>query len=313
MIPNVLAQTKDMSREEWLKFRNKGIGGSDASVILGFNKYKSPLQLFLEKTGQIEPEEAGESAYWGNVLEDVVAKEFSIRTRLKVKRKNAILQHPEYPFILANVDRLIVGERTGLECKTASEYLKGEWVDDEIPAQYLIQCQHYMLATGYQSWWIAVLIGGNKFIYKKIERDEEIIHYLIQEEKNFWENHVLANIPPMVDGSEASTNLLKSLYPTAIEGTEINLPLESDTIIQELEETKAELKIAKKRVSELENRLKEMLKDHETGFSSNHIITWEKVVRTDLDKKLLKSEMPDVYEKFEKKSSYRRLGIKKVK
>ena len=107
------------------------------------------------------------SAYFGNVLEEVVAQEFAKRTGLKVQRRNAILQHPAYPWMLANVDRLIVGERIGLECKTASEYLKKEWEGEEIPVTYLLQCQHYMAVTGYEAWWIAVLIGGNKFVYKR--------------------------------------------------------------------------------------------------------------------------------------------------
>lgn len=312
VLPNILASTKNMGREEWLKLRTKGIGGSDASAIVGLNKYKSPVQLFLEKTGQIESEEAGESAYWGNVLEDVVAKEFSIRTGLKVQRKNAILMHPEYPFIIANVDRLIVGKKEGLECKTASEYLKGEWVDDEIPAQYLIQCQHYMLVTGYQSWWIAVLIGGNKFIYKKIERDEEIIQYLLQEEKNFWENHILANIPPMMDGSEASTNLLTKLYPES-EMSAINLPLEADKLISELEEAKEEAKVIDERVSSLENRLKAMLQENEIGVASHHQITWKSIKSFRIDSKRLKAEQPEIYEKYIKESSYRRFGVKELK
>lgn len=165
----ILANTSEMSHEEWLAARRKGIGGSDAAAIAGLNKWKSPVAVYLEKIGQA-PEEnvSSEAAYWGTVLEDVVAQEFSKRTGLKVRRRNAILQHPEHSFMLANVDRLIVGEKAGLECKTASEYLKEEWKDDEVPAQYLIQCQHYMAVTGYDAWWIAVLIGGNKFIYKKL-------------------------------------------------------------------------------------------------------------------------------------------------
>lgn len=311
-VPNILTSTKDMSREEWLSFRTKGIGGSDAATIIGLNKWKSPVQLYLEKTGQIESDEAGESAYWGNVLEDVVAKEFSLRTGLKVKRKNAILQHPEYPFILANVDRLIIGEQTGLECKTASEYLKGEWVDDEVPAQYLIQCQHYMLVTGYQAWWIAVLIGGNKFVYKKIERDEEIIQFLIQEEKNFWENHVLANIPPMMDGSEASTNLLTKLYPESKKSA-INLPLEADTLIKDYEEAKEEEKQIKERVATLENRLKAMMKENEIGMASNHQVTWKTVTSNRIDSKRLKTEQPEIYEKYIKTSSSRRFSVNVMK
>lgn len=311
--PNVFVQTNGISREDWLKYRTAGIGGSDAAAILGLNKWSSPVKVYLEKTGQLESDEAGEAAYWGTVLEDIVAREFSNRTGLKVKRRNAMLQHPEHSFMLANVDRLIVGERVGLECKTASEYLKSEWEEEEIPASYLIQCQHYMAVTGYTAWWIAVLIGGNKFTYKKIERDEEIIQYLIREEKNFWENHVLANIPPMMDGSEASTTLLKSLYPISEPASETELPLEADMLIEELESTKEEAKLFEERINTLENRLKSMIGEHEIGIASDHIVSWKTVTSNRIDSKALKAEQPDIYEKYLKPSTSRRFGVKEAK
>src|SRR5690554_2691682 len=167
----IAANTLDMTREQWLEERRKGIGGSDAAAIAGLSRYRSPIQVYMDKLGLIEPPEENEAMYWGRKLEDIVAEEFSIRTGLKVRRRNAILQHPEYPFMLANVDRLIVGKNEGLECKTTSAYRADEWKDDGIPWEYAIQCYHYMAVTGYKAWWIAALIGGNQFIYKRIERD----------------------------------------------------------------------------------------------------------------------------------------------
>ena len=166
MQAKVLANTLHMDRKAWLEARKQGLGGSDVATIAGLSKWKSQVQVFLEKTQAIEQEDVQSEAYFGNVLEEVVAQEFAKRTGLKVQRRNAILQHPAYPWMLANVDRLIVGERIGLECKTASEYLK-KWEGEEIPVTYLLQCQHYMAVTGYEAWWIAVLIGGNKFVYKR--------------------------------------------------------------------------------------------------------------------------------------------------
>lgn len=224
MQAKVLVNTLNMDHKQWLQARMQGIGGSDVSAIAGLNKWKSPVQVFLEKTQVIKKDDVqSEAAYFGNVLEEVVAKEFSKRTELKVQRRNAILQHPEYPWMLANVDRLIVGEKIGLECKTASEYFKKEWGDEEVPTAYILQCQHYMAVTGYEAWWIAVLIGGNKFVYKKIEREEELIQYIIDIEKSFWQNHVEKNEPPMFDGSEASAELLKHLYPNSIEDSFVSL------------------------------------------------------------------------------------------
>ncbi|WP_141334306.1 YqaJ viral recombinase family nuclease, partial [Brevibacillus borstelensis] len=257
------------------------------------------------------PEEnQSEAAYFGTILEDVVAQEFTRRTGQKVKRRNAILQHPDYPFMLANVDRLIVGERVGLECKTASEYLKSEWEGEEIPAPYLLQCQHYMAVTGYDAWWIAVLIGGNKFVYKKIERDEEIIQFLIGLESDFWNNHVVPQVPPMVDGTEASTELLKKMYPVAVAGSEIHLPSDAELLITEWEVAKANLKTAEERVTELENRLKALLGENEVGVSRTHVVTWRTVTSERVDSKRLAKEQPEIYRQYLKPSVSRRFGIK---
>ena len=307
----VLANTNEMSHEEWLKARRKGIGGSDAAAIAGLNKWKSPVSVYLEKIGQAPEEKVNsESAYWGTMLEDVVAQEFSKRTGLKVRRRNAILQHPEYPFMLANIDRLIVGEKAGLECKTASEYLKGEWKDDEVPAQYLIQCQHYMAVTGYDAWWIAVLIGGNKFVYKKIERDEDIIQYLIQIESDFWNNHVLKKNPPMFDGSDASSDLLKALYPTAKFDDEIELPPDASELIEKYEQAKQEEEEAAIRRKEAENQLKAMLGEYEKAFAGDRIVTWKNVRSSRVDTKLLKEKYPEVYREVSKETISRRFAIK---
>ena len=106
-MPNVLVSAKDMSKKDWLRWRVKGIGGSDASVVCGQNRYKSPVELWMEKTGQIEPKVAGEAAYWGTTLEPLVRAEFVQRTGLPIKHEHAILQHSEYPFMLANLDGIV--------------------------------------------------------------------------------------------------------------------------------------------------------------------------------------------------------------
>lgn len=308
-----VTSTKDMDREMWLQLRRKGIGGSDAAAIAGLSKWKSPVAVYLEKIGQAPLEEAqSEAAHFGTILEDVVAQEFSRRTGLKVKRRYAILQHPDFPFMVANVDRLIIGERTGLECKTASEYLKGEWEGEDIPAPYLLQCQHYMAVTGYSAWWIAVLIGGNKFVHKKVDRDEEIIQYLIQLESDFWNNHVIPQVPPMMDGSDASTNLLKNMYPVGEPASETELPLEADLLIEQLEQAKKEEKAAGNRVAELENRLKAMLGEYETGVASKYIVTWKTITSNRIDNEALAKNHPEIYQKYLKPSVSRRFGVKAV-
>ena len=309
MPPQVLVKTLNMDRNEWLEWRRRGIGGSDAAAVAGLNPWKSPIEVYLDKIGELPKQEDNEKMYWGRVLEDIVAKEFAKRTGKKVRRRNAILQHLEYEFMLANIDRELVGEKVGLECKTASEYTKDEWKDDKVPEQYILQCQHYMAVTGYQGWWIAALIGGNKFIYKYIERDEEIINYLIQIETEFW-RMVENKTPPAVDGSKSSTEVLKILYPESEPDTEIVLPAEAEVLIEEYELAAAEEKKAKERKEEAANKLKALLGEYETGRIGDRLVSWKTVRSNRLDSKALKAAHPEIYQEFARESSHRRFSIK---
>ena len=297
MTAQVLVSTSNMNRKEWLEWRRKGIGGSDAAAIAGLSPWKSPIAVWLEKTGQAEPEEPGEAAYWGTVLEDVVAREFSLRTGLKTRRRNAILQHPKYEWMIANVDRFVVGENIGLECKTTSAYNAKEWEGDEIPAQYIVQVQHYMAVTGAKAWWVAVLIGGQSFLYKKVERDDELIEQLIDIERDFWENHVVPSVPPELDGSPASTELVKRMYPRATLPT-VDLPSQAKDLIADLESVKEEIKLLEERKNEIENKLKSMLGDHEVGRIGDTVVTWKNVESKRIDTKRLKQEKPEIYEQY---------------
>ncbi|WGF40286.1 MULTISPECIES: YqaJ viral recombinase family protein [Lysinibacillus] len=303
--------TADMSRDEWLDARRAGIGGSDVGAIMGFNQYKSAYQVFLEKTGQYHEEVDNEAVYFGNALEDFVAQEFAKRTGKKVRRLNKMLVHPEHDFMLANLDRVVVGERAVLECKTASEYVKDAWEGEEIPASYLCQVHHYLAVTGFEKAYIAVLVGGNKFIWKEIERDEEFIQILIDREKDFWENHVLKDLAPPIDGSDATNELIKKMYPQD-DGTAIMLTKDDDVLLDAIDSISCEIKALEQQKKEYENQLKLKLENASEGHSQRHKVTYKTVVSNHVDSKRLKVEVPDVYEKFIKPSSSRRLTIKKL-
>lgn len=303
--------TADMSRDEWLDARRAGIGGSDVGAIMGFNQYKSAYQVFLEKTGQYHEEVDNEAVYFGNALEDFVAQEFAKRTGKKVRRLNKMLVHPEHDFMLANLDRVVVGERAVLECKTASEYVKEAWEGEEIPASYLCQVHHYLAVTGFEKAYIAVLVGGNKFIWKEIERDEEFIQIIIDREKDFWENHVLKDIAPPIDGSDATNELIKKMYPQD-DGTAIMLTKDDDVLLDAIDSISSEIKALEQQKKEYENQLKLKLENATEGHSQRHKVTYKTVVSNRVDSKRLKVEVPDVYEKFIKPSSSRRLTIKKL-
>lgn len=186
--------TLGIPHEKWLKLRKTGIGGSDAGSICGMNPYASPMSVYQDKTSDEVADLDNESMRQGRDLEDYVARRFMEETRFKVKRSNMMYRSKEHPFMLADVDRLIVGQDAGLECKTASAYSADKWKDREIPPHYLLQCCHYMAVTGKREWYIAVVILGREFKYAKITWDDEMIENLLAIERDFWNNHVVPKI-----------------------------------------------------------------------------------------------------------------------
>lgn len=311
MQAEVVTNILHMDRNQWLKERQRGLGGSDCGTILGVNKWKSPFQLYLEKTGEYVEEIDNEFIYFGNLLEDLVAEEFSKRSGKKVRRNNHMLVHPEYDFMFANLDRVVVGERALLECKTTSAYNKDQWEGDNVPATYLCQVQHYLAVTGYEKAYIAVLIGGNNFVWKEIPRDEELIEMIIEREKDFWENHVLANVAPPIDGSQAAEDLLKKLYPDD-NGETIMLTQEEDKLINALEQVKSELKDLETMKKRYENQLKMKLEESTFGVTSKFELSYKSQIRNTIDSKRLREEMPDIATKYTKESKTRVLRIKQT-
>lgn len=291
----MMIKTTTMTHDEWLLDRRRGIGGSDVATILGLNKWKSAYQLWLEKTGQIELDHTdSEPAYWGNVLEEVVAKEFQERTGLKVRRRNQVFEHPLHPFLRANIDRDVVGEKAVLECKTANQFLAKEWEGDEIPLSYLCQVQHYMNVLNYDHAYIAVLIGGQKFIWKRIERDQELIDMITERLVEFWETNVIEGVEPPIDGSKAASYFLNERYSE--EGKEeVRLPESFDELIRYRDEMKESEKIIKEEIAKLENQIKSEMgkRDAVIGITPKFVITWKSVTSNRLNKKLLTEKYPE--------------------
>lgn len=214
-----LGSTRQMSRSDWLDTRKTGIGGSDAAAAVGLSPYKSQLELWLEKTGRDQglerpdPTDLTHPAYWGTQLEPIVASAYTHQTGRRVRRVNAVLQHPAHPFMLANVDREVVGASDVqiLECKTAGEHGAKHWRDG-VPEYVELQVQHQLAVTGSQAADVAVLLCGQRLEVHRIQRDDELIARLILLEARFWES-VTLDTPPSADGSESASRALRCLYP----------------------------------------------------------------------------------------------------
>ena len=306
----VLVKTAGLSRKEWLKWRTKGIGGSDLSVIAGVSHFTSVFQIWLEKTGQIEPQETEtEYTHFGRVMEPVVKREFTERTGIKIRAKKAILQSDEYPFMLADLDGVIYenGEMVLFEAKTASAYKQEVW-EQGVPWEYILQVQHYMAVTGAKKAYVAALVGGNHFYYHEVYRDEALIAQIISMEKAFWGDYVLAGREPAADGSEATTKFLNEKYGNS-NGATIDLPEEVSVLCSHYGEVSKQLKMLEEKKDALSNQLKNYLKDNEIGRAGEYTITWKPVVTTGFDKKRLALENKEVYDKYCTKNQYRRLLV----
>ena len=299
----------NISREEWLKLRKSGLGGSDAGAICGVNPYSSPMKVFHDKTSNEVDETDNESARQGRDLENYVAERFMEATGLKVRRSNYMFRSKEHSFMIADVDRLIVGEDAGLECKTASAYSSDKWQDGKIPLHYVLQCYHYMAVTGKRCWYIAALILGREFVYHKIEWDDEIISRLIDAEKVFWDEHVLTKIMPDPDGSKVCDEILEEYFHTAKKASAIELVgfderLERrDLILNQIAELQQEQ-------NQIEQEIKLYMQDNESASNTKYRVSWTNVESKRLDTKRIQQERPEIYKDFLKVSTSRRFQVK---
>ena len=280
-----------MPHEEWLEHRQKSIGGSDASAILGMNTYCSPYTVWADKLGKLPPKEDNEAMRLGRDLEDYVAKRFTEETGKKVRKENNIIINPDYPFAHANVDRVVVGEDAGLECKTTSVMNLKRFKNGEYPENYYCQCVHYLMVTGAKRWYLGVLILGAGFKVFVIERDEEEIAALAKSEEAFWE-YVKNNTPPETDGSDSTSETLTVIYPESNENT-VNLFAYEESLKQYIAIGK-QIDELKKLKDQMANNVKAFMGEAGRGESNHFKVSWSSSLRTTFDHKKFASDNPNL-------------------
>lgn len=306
--PLRLVSTKTLSREEWLQIRKQGIGSSDAAAAVGLNPYQSMLELWLIKTGRdadlpkADPNDEESPMYWGTLLEPIVAEHYTKRTGHRVRRINAVLQHPdpEKAWMLANIDREVVGcpDVQILECKTAGEFGSRLWKDG-VPEYVQCQVQHQLAVTGKQAADVCVLICGQEIRIHRIERDEELISNLIELERCFWQ-YVETDTPPPADGSESAAKALQALYPRDT-GNTLDCS-EDEGLCGDFNEL-LDLRDQLSRLSEREAKLKQRIQEH-MGEASRAIfpqgtISWKRSKDSiGLDVQKLLKDQPQLLEQY---------------
>ncbi len=312
-----LVSTKDMAYQDWLEVRKQGIGSSDAATACGLNPYMSMLELWLIKTGRqtqsIEDESEGHAPlYWGKQLEPLVAEFYSMHTHNKVRRVNAVLQHPDpdKSFMLANLDYAVVGsnEVQILECKTAGEHGVKLWRDG-VPLYVLCQVQHQLAVTGKQAAHVCVLLCGHETKIFKVTRSESVIEHIVKAERYFWEC-VETDTPPSVDASESAAKAILQLYPAHIPLTveDLSQNENANLMFDKLIKMKEEIQHKQERFDELKHQIQMLMKDAERATFAHGSVVWKKAKDSiSLNTKALLQHQPELIELYplEKQGSRR--------
>ncbi len=300
-----------ITHEQWLDYRRKGIGGSDAGTICGLNPYRSLIELWADKTGRLPDKEDSEAMRIGRDLEQYVAERFCEETGKKVRRRNAMFRHDDHEFIIANIDREIVGEKAGLECKTTNMFNKSDFENGEIPQYFYCQCMHYMNVMNYEKMYLAVLVMGKAFYWFEIPYDMNEGTTLLKMEIDFWNNYIIPDVRPEPDDSDSAKRTLDAVFKERSDNSV--MLFEQEEMAAELARIKAEKKVIEAEEKRLQNLLVNSLEGNSFGITLNYELSYLLRKRSNIDGKKLREEFPEVYEKVKTESCYNVFGIKERK
>jgi putative phage-type endonuclease len=301
-----LVKTNNLSREEWLEVRKTGIGSSDAAAAVGLNPYQSQLELWMQKTGrgdllpQDDPNDDTSPMFWGSLLESFVASHYTKKSGNRVRRINAVLQHPEYEWMLANVDREVIGSPDVqiLECKTTGMNGAKLWRDC-VPEYVQLQVQHQLAVTGKAAADVAVLVCGNEYRSYRLDRDDALIARLIQLEAKFW-HYVTTDTPPPADGSDSADMALRCLYPNDSGAVlDLSSDVEMCAAFADLNAVRSVLASNSQTESKLKQKIQQRMADSTKAVFDSGEVSWKKSkdsVVLDTDKLLL--DQPDILQRF---------------
>lgn len=288
----MITKIKTSSREEWRALRKQYIGGSDAASVVGMNPFSSPFSLWAEKVGKTPEFEGNLATEVGTFLEEFVAKKFERETGKTVRRCNLSLVNDEYPWAIANVDRLIVGEDAGLEIKTTSELNMKRFKNGEYPGNYYCQCVHYLAVTGKKRWYLAVLVGNRQFLTFEIDRDEEEIKALMEAECSFWLKYVETRKAPPADGSGSTSEAIKQIFNVE-SGDTVELP-GMDSIFQQRALIQKQIKQLKEQQDELDNQVKVAMGSASKAICGMYSVSWKLQDTGGLDRDRIRKDYPGI-------------------
>ncbi len=289
----MITKIKYKDHTEWLEVRSKYLGGSDSASVVGMNPYKSMYSLWAEKTNKVPAFEGNLTTEVGSYLEEFVAKLFEKETGKKVRKCNYTMVNDKYPFACANVDRLIVGEDALLEIKTTNSLpTMKKCKNGEFPDAWYAQMTHYLSVLELKKAYLAVLVNCREFYIFELERDEDEINALMKAEADFWNNYVLTNTPPMADGTDSTSETLKTIYPESNGETVSLMAFESD--LEQYMTLSSLLDDVKKQKEEVANKIKGYMQEASKGECNGFKVSWSSSVRSTFDHKAFAKDNPGI-------------------
>ncbi len=297
--------------------RSKFIGGSDIGPILGLSRYRSPLEVWLEKTGREVKRLDTLPLRFGSFAEEFIASEYSRATGFELKHDESIHIHPEHSFMGAHIDRFVLEKNTSspiriLECKTANPYSSSDWGEvgsDEVPLSYLCQSIWYMAITNIDQVDLAVLFGNSDFRIYEITRDRELENTVLQKANLFWHEHVLSDSPPPVQSESDCQALFNKGDPEKI----VKAKSEALALVRRLESLNSEISIREEEISSIKQKIMGLMGEAETlTYNDKVLATWRAPKPSfRLDSKKLERDHPEIANRYKTPvQNSRRLVIK---
>ena len=302
------ADSRQLTHEEWLQNRRSGIGGSDAGAIMGVHPYKGPFSVWADKKGYESAFEDSEATRQGRDLEEYAARRFAEKTKKSVRHEYGMLRSKEHPFMVANFDRRIIGQHAGLECKLSKDIYKKRWREGDMPMEYYCQCLHYMVVSGWDVWYLVVVIALTDVMVYKISRgakeEEEGVDWyvpdvqddmdaLIAAEEAFWRDYVEGGQIPPPDGLRTTTQALGMVWAQS-DGGSIESTEEDELMLEQLLSLKAQKKAAEAEIRMIENRLKGRMQRAEELRGAAAMVTWRPQKQKRISEKLIRERYPEV-------------------
>jgi putative phage-type endonuclease len=312
----VIAKPSELTREQWLELRKKGIGGSEAAAITGYNEYTSPLAIYADKLGLESLDFDNKYTRWGKILEPVILREFPADIleeeghEVQAEPCDEMLKSDDYPFMLSNPDGRVTwkGERGGLEIKSGTVLQQEKWGEGELPDAHYCQVQHYM-AVDKLPFYLVVALLGKDIIWRMVPSNQKFQSDLIEAENVFWYNHVTEQVPPMPVGSADEADHLLSLFPKG-EGA-ISLPHFED-VAGKYRSLGPEINDLKREREKLGNQIKRELGENKIAMCGAYKASWSRYPRKSFDGKKFAKDHPDLYKEYEREKQSGRFGVSEM-